>query len=431
MKRKWRLSTAIMTAGMVLTLAACGGGSLTEDEGSNDANADNGDKEDVTLNVFQFKAEIAKDLEAMAKEYEEETGVKVTVQTVGGGADYGAALKSQFASGNEPDIFNNGGFTEAQTWKDKLEDLSGEKWVGDLTEVAKEPMTMDEKLYGMPMNLEGYGFIYNKELFEKAGISELPKTLSELTDAAEKLDKAGITPFSVGYAEFWILGIHLLNIPMAQQDDPDAFIQALNDKKEKFEDNEQFQQFLKLFDLTIKYGNKNPLTTDYNTQVTQFAQGETAMLQQGNWAQQMILDVNPDIEMGFVPIPINDDKEKMDRLPVGVPNNWVVNKNSQYKEEAKDFLEWMVTSDTGKDYMVNKFKFIPAFKSIEANDLGTLADDILTYSNEGKTISWNWFKYPDGAVNEYGALMQAYVGGQKTGDEMLQDFTKVWMDKTK
>lgn len=155
------------------------------------------------------------------------------------------------------------------------------------------------------------------------------------------------------------------------------------------------------------------------------------MLQQGNWAQQMILDVNPDIEMGFVPIPINDDKEKMDRLPVGVPNNWVVNKNSQYKEEAKDFLEWMATSETGQDYMVNKFKFIPAFKSIEANDLGPLADDILAYSNEGKTISWNWFKYPDGAVNEYGALMQAYVDGQKTGDEMLQDFTKVWLDKTK
>lgn len=56
---------------------------------------------------------------------------------------------------------------------------------------------------------------------------------------------------------------------------------------------------------------------------------------------------------------------------------------------------------------------------------GSLADDISAYSNEGKTLSWNWFKYPDGAVNEYGALMQAYVDGQKTGEEMLQDFTKV------
>ena len=407
---------------MVVALAACGGGTLNSDDSKDSGSS----KDGKTLNVFQFKAEIAKDMEKMAKDYEKETGVKVVVQTVGGGSDYGAALKSQFASGNEPDVFNNGGFTEAKTWQDKLEDLSDEKWVSDLTDLSKEPMTIDGKLYGMPMNLEGYGFIYNKEIFKKAGITELPKTLTELTEASEKLKADGVTPFSIGYGEWWILGNHLLNIPVAQQDDPDQFIADLNAGKGKFEDNKQFKEFMNLFDLTIKYGNKNPLTTDYNTQVSQFAEGKTAMIQQGNWAQQLITDVNPDIEMGFIPMPINDDKEKMDRLPVGVPNNWVVNKNSKNKEEGKKFLEWMATSETGKDYMVNKFKFIPAFKSIEAADLGPLADDIIKYSKEDKTISWNWFKYPDGAVNEMGAIMQAYVGKQKTSEEMLQDFTKTW-----
>ncbi|MCG3056498.1 extracellular solute-binding protein, partial [Escherichia coli] len=83
-----------------------------------------------------------------------------------------------------------------------------------------------------------------------------------------------------------------------------------------------------LFDLTLKYGNDNPLTTDYNTQVTQFAAGETAMMQQGNWTVNMITKINPDMEMGFIPMPISDDKEKNDKLAVGVPNNWVVNKNA-------------------------------------------------------------------------------------------------------
>lgn len=420
-KRKWAALPVVTTA-MVVALAACGGGTLNSDDSKDSGSS----KDGKTLNVFQFKAEIAKDMEKMAKDYEKETGVKVVVQTVGGGSDYGAALKSQFASGNEPDVFNNGGFTEAKTWQDKLEDLSDEKWVSDLTDLSKEPMTIDGKLYGMPMNLEGYGFIYNKEIFKKVGITELPKTLTELTEASEKLKADGVTPFSIGYGEWWILGNHLLNIPVAQQDDPDQFIADLNAGKGKFEDNKQFKEFMNLFDLTIKYGNKNPLTTDYNTQVSQFAEGKTAMIQQGNWAQQLITDVNPDIEMGFIPMPINDDKEKMDRLPVGVPNNWVVNKNSKNKEEGKKFLEWMATSETGKDYMVNKFKFIPAFKSIEAADLGPLADDIIKYSKEDKTISWNWFKYPDGAVNEMGAIMQAYVGKQKTSEEMLQDFTKTW-----
>ncbi|MET4655231.1 raffinose/stachyose/melibiose transport system substrate-binding protein [Exiguobacterium sp. PvP048] len=426
-KRKWA-ALPVMTTAMVVALAACGGGGTLNSDDSKDSGSS---KDGKTLNVFQFKAEIAKDMEKMAKAYEKETGVKVVVQTVGGGSDYGAALKSQFASGNEPDVFNNGGFTEAKTWQDKLEDLSDEKWVSDLTDLSKEPMTIDGKLYGMPMNLEGYGFIYNKEIFKKAGITELPKTLTELTEASKKLKADGVTPFSIGYGEWWILGNHLMNIPMGQQDDPDQFIADLNSGKGKFEDNKQFKEFMNLFDLTIEYGNKNPLTTDYNTQVSQFAEGKTAMIQQGNWAQQLITDVNPDIEMGFIPMPINDDKEKMDRLPVGVPNNWVVNKNSKNKEEGKKFLEWMATSDTGKDYMVNKFKFIPAFKSIEAADLGPLADDIIKYSKEDKTISWNWFKYPDGAVNEFGAIMQAYVGKQKTSEEMLQDFTKTWQKMKK
>ncbi|PGS56002.1 ABC transporter substrate-binding protein [Bacillus sp. AFS041924] len=387
--------------------------------------------EKVTLNIFQFKAEIAKDLEALAKEYQKENeNVTVKVQTVGGGADYGAALKAQFASGNEPDIFNNGGYQEAVTWKDKLEDLSDQAWVKDLYPETEKPMTVDGKLLGMPMNTEGYGFIYNKDLFDKAGITELPKTLTELEEAAKKLKAAGITPFSVGYGEWWILGIHLLNIPFAQQPDPDKFIADLNAGKAKIPDNEKFKEFIKLFDLTIQYGNKNPLTTDYNTQVTNFASGKTAMMQQGNWTQGMIDGITKDMKLGLLPIPINDDKDAMDKIPVGVPNNWVVNKNSKNKEEAKKFLNWMVSSDTGKNYIVEKFKFIPAVKTIEGKGLGPIADDIQKYSAEGKVLSWNWFKYPNGATNEFGASMQAYVGGQKNPQQLLQSLQDTW-DKLK
>ncbi|MFF3023885.1 extracellular solute-binding protein [Gottfriedia sp. NPDC057948] len=419
MKKMLKVAAALTTS--VMLFSACSGGS--SDKASNDSK----DKK-VTLNVFQFKAEIAKDLEQMANDYHKENpNVTVKIQTVGGGADYGAALKAQFASGNEPDIFNNGGFQEAVTWKDKLEDLSDQSWVKDLYPGTEKPMTIDGKLYGMPMNTEGYGFIYNKDLFAKAGITEAPKTLSELTAAAEKLQKAGITPFSVGYGEWWILGIHLLNIPFAQQQDPDKFMADVNSGKVKIQDNEQFKQFMKLFDLTVKYGNKNPLTTDYNTQVTNFAQGKTAMIQQGNWIQGMIDGITPNMNLGVLPIPINDDKAAMDKLPMGVPNNWVVNKNSKNKEEAKKFLEWMVTSDTGKKYIVEKFKFIPALKTIQGKNLGPIADDLQKYSAEGKTLSWNWFKYPDGATNEFGASMQAYVGKQKSADEMLKSLEDTWM----
>lgn len=398
----------------------------TGKEGESGGDSKSGD-EVVTLNFFQFKVEIADQLQEMIKEFEaEHPNIKVKLETVGGGADYGAALKSKFASGEEPDIFNNGGFKELELWKEKLADLSGEPWVENVLPIGKVPMTdTDGKLYGMPVNLEGYGFVYNKDLFEKAGITEPPATIDELKEAAKKLEDKKITPFSAGYGEWWVIGQHLLNIPFAQQEDPEAFIAGLYDGSEKFADNEQFKQFKEVLDAELKYANDNPLTTDYNTQVTLFASGETAMLQQGNWTENMITEINPEINMGFLPIPISND-ENAGRLPVGVPNNWVLNKNSENLEEAKLFLEWMVTSETGKRYVTEEFAFIPAFDNIEPNGLGDLGQSILDYSKEEKTIPWTWFKWPDGANKEFAAAIQEYAAGKIDYDTLLERFQQTW-----
>ena len=85
------------------------------------------------------------------------------------------------------------------------------------------------------------------------------------------------------------------------------FIKGLNEGTAKIEGNKYFNDYFKLVDLTIKYGNKNPLTTDYNTEVTQFANGETAMIQQGNWIQPMLDKLTPGMEVGFIPLALTDD----------------------------------------------------------------------------------------------------------------------------
>ncbi|SFA81765.1 MULTISPECIES: ABC transporter substrate-binding protein [unclassified Bacillus (in: firmicutes)] len=381
----------------------------------------------VTLNLFQFKVEIAEQLQAMIKEFEaEHPNIKVKLETVGGGADYGAALKAKFASGEKPDIFNNGGFKELELWKEHLADLSQEPWAEHVLPIGKVPMTdTDGKLYGMPVNLEGYGFIYNKDLFKEAGITEPPATITELKDAAKKLKAKGITPFSAGYGEWWVIGQHLLNIGFAQQEDPIKYIEGLYDGSQKITGNEQFKNFKEVLDTEIKYANDNPLTTDYNTQVTLFASGKTAMLQQGNWTENMIKEINPNINMAFLPIPITDD-EKADRLPVGVPNNWVVNKNSEHIEEAKEFLNWMVSSETGKRFITEEFAFIPAFDNIEPTGLGPLGQSILEYSKAEKTIPWTWFRWPDGANKEFAATIQEYAAGKIDYDTVLKRFQKTW-----
>lgn len=59
------------------------------------------------------------------------------------------------------------------------------------------------------------------------------------------------------------------------------------------------------------------------------------MMQEGNWAQTLVDNITPDMNIGMFPVPINEDAEKNDKMTVGIPANLVVNKESGSKEEAK------------------------------------------------------------------------------------------------
>ncbi|KUP25638.1 ABC transporter substrate-binding protein [Paenibacillus sp. DMB5] len=411
--------TAVMMSSVMLmsvVLAACGGNNNTASNNAQNGSAGNSASGEVkTVKIFQFKTEIVEGLNELKVEFEKEyPNIKLDIQTVGGGADYAAALKTKFASGDAPDIFSNGGYAEMELWGDKLEDLSDQPWVKDLIPLAAEPMTKDGKTYGMPMNLEGIGYVYNKDLFEKAGITETPKTITELEEAAKKLQAIDVIPFGNAYQEWWLLGIQGISVAFAQQDNVDEFINGLNAGTSSIVGNEKFKDWANLLNLTVKYGQKNPLTTDANTHLAMFANGETAMMQEGNWAQTLVDGITPDMNIGMFPMPINDDAVMNDKLSVGVPANLVVNKDSDSKEEAKTFLNWLVTSDMGKEYIVKKWKFIPALSTIPATpeDIGLLGADVWNYVKAGKVYGLQASKFPDGVTQEFASSIQQLIAGK-------------------
>ena len=180
MKKILGMSTAALVLSTLLVGCGSTGDSNSEQITSN-----------KTLKVFQLKVEINDALVQLAKEYEAETGIKVEITSVGGGADYGAALKAEFSKGAdaEPDIFMVNGAGDIATWAHKVDDLASEAWVSDAVNGTLDAVTVDGKIQGMPVATEGYGLIYNKELFESAGIdAEAIDTYSELEAAFKVLD---------------------------------------------------------------------------------------------------------------------------------------------------------------------------------------------------------------------------------------------------
>ncbi|TDM14151.1 ABC transporter substrate-binding protein [Macrococcus bovicus] len=426
--KKSSLLMLVLSLIFASVLAACG------NSGSGGGTAKKGDGDQVTVNVFQFKVEFKQQFEEMAKKYmAEHPNVKINVETVGGGNDYGQALKAKIASKNEPDIFNIGGPEDLKQHASRLADLSDMKSTKAVVDEALlAPVQKDGKTYGIPMNQEGYGLIYNKEIFEKAGVkAEDIKTLDDLEKVAQTIDSkkdelklSGV--FALPAKEKWVLGDHAASMFLAKDFDND--IQKAADAKTlPFTQKDQLKQYL---DIQNKYSKQPVASLDYSQQVEElFSTGKVAMIQQGNWAYPTIEGVNPEVakNVGLIAVPTGSGEAT---IPVGVANNWAVNKKSDEKVQkaAKEFLDWLYTSDEGKKIVMEDFKFIPAYKDYDTSKIADpLSKEIYKYSEEGKTSAWVFKGYPTGYTDDaLGAYLQDYLTGKISFDEAIKKSQDAW-----
>jgi len=412
---------------LILTLALLGTGCQGKEEGKK-ATA-----EKTKVDIFQFKVEFQDQFTKLADEYlQKNPTVELSIETVGGGDDYGAALRDRFASGDEPAIFNVGGLQDVKDWMQYLAPLNELDVTAKAFPGVLDGVTLDGNVYGIPYNQEGYGLIYNGVMFEKASIDPASITSYEaLVTAVTKLDsmkaQLGIEAvFAFPVKETWVTGLHLSNVALSQE---------FKDVNYAFEATTvQFNRasgLKKLVDLQNRYSVQPTLSLDYSQQVEQlFASGKVAMIQQGNWAYGSIAGVNSDIaaNTGLVPLPI--DGGVGDSIPVGVPMYWGVNKNlsPSVVREAKKFLNWMYTSETGKRYVLEEFKFIPAYQGYDISKVtDPLTRDILDFSGRGKTLPWVFMGYPTGwGMNILGVDIQKYVAGKMSWDELIQNSRTEW-----
>ncbi|HEY2493198.1 MAG TPA: extracellular solute-binding protein [Paenibacillus sp.] len=366
----------LLTSIVFLSLiSGCAGGGSTNSKNEATNNKGNSSSEKVTIKIMDFKTEITDKIKAMTADYMAlNPNVNIEAQVT---SNYDTLLKTRFAAGDGPDIFMTRAYTDIQDWSDRLVDLSDEPWMDKVVPSAEPGMTVDGKKLGFPLAVEGYGFIYNKDLFSKAGISKVPTTLTELKEVNEKLKAAQISSYSEGYKSFWVLGQHLFNLPFAFEKDPAATIEKMYKGEAKISDLANLNGFFDVLDMTIQYGKgTDTIGLSYDNQVSDFASGKTAMMQQGVWAIDSITKINPNMNIGMFAIPLNDNPEDT-KMPIGVSTYYSISKESKALDESKKFLTWL--HENGQKYMVDSYKMIPAFTDLKTiPELGPLAEDLNT-----------------------------------------------------
>ena len=403
--------------------------------------------EKVDLYILQYKVEIHDALQAAVNKYMElHPNVNITLETVGGGDDIGVVYKSKAAAGQMPDIFNAIGPEECGTYMEYLEDLSDQPWVSHANAGMLDLNTIDGKVYGLPVSAEAFGLIYNKAIFEAAGIdaSTLTSydaidsafaTLQAKIDAGELKDKfpdlKNVT--AVQGAEKWVLGDHAVNVALAPEFNEDVFAVA-NAKELQFNFKDAYKAYM---ELQLKYSAnkddyKGAVAVDYSTAVKELlGLGQVAVIQQGNWIYGDVSSIDQEVadNLAFLPAPIKGYKE--DSIITLVANYWCVNSQSDANKKlvAKDFLNWLYQSDEGKQIVVNEFGFLLVFDNY--GDLAPadgLSRSILDFAAQGKAVS-AVFKGTPGASwlqDVFGAKVQGFLTGDLTWDQVFDESAAEW-----
>lgn len=384
----------------------------------------------VTVNMFQLKVEIKDAIDAYAAKYSAATpGVTVKVETLGGGGDYGGAMKAKAQAGQMPDIFVIEGRGGYDIWKDYISDLSGEPWVKD-TDLA---FMVDGKAVGFPVAIEGYGMAYNADILQKAGIDPATLTTRGAYEKALRLldskkaelgiDAPVAMAASVAGGMWWVAGQHNLAAYWGGGlafDDTSIIEKALQGQL----DEARFLEYAKYVQLLFRYADKRILLNgSYDDQVGSFAQGKTAFLHQGNWVDPNLKQLGVTFKIGYAPHAFLTTEQK--GLYLFAPSWYCVNSKSPNAAAAKAFLASMASTPEGHDYMVNQAGMIPAFKSVTLKPSGQLSQALMAANAKGGNYGVFFGMLPDGAgQNVFGPIYDLFAQNPDNLDKFIADMKR-------
>jgi len=407
---------------------------------------------------LNFKPESASVYEELAKKYKEEKGVTVKVVTAAAN-NYEQTLKSEIAKSDAPTIFQVNGPVGYSVWKDYCADIKDSKLYSYLTDkdlAIKE----DGGVYAVPYVVEGYGIIYNDAVMKKyfalpnkkstlsaaseiSSFEELKVVVEDMTANKQALGIKGVfASTSLASGEDWRWQTHLLNVPLyyefAEKDEKlDVALGMLDAKDISYKHSKHFEN---IFDLYINnsvtektlLGSKSVADS-----MAEFALGEAAMVQNGNWAWSQISGVKgntvkeEDIKM--LPIYIGVEGEKGQGICIGTENYFAINKNADenQQKESLAFLEWLFSSETGKKYVTEQLGFITPFNTFSENELPNdpLAKEISRYMADDsvKNIPWAFSSFPSDAFKkDVGSALLDYVQGEKKWEDVKKVITDKW-----
>lgn len=316
--------------------------------------------------------------------------------------NYSATLKTKIAADDMPDIVSVHEITKAYSCEsmtideNTFLDLSELDNVKNFSEEVCDNVSINGKLYYVPISQNALGVLYNKKVFQENGLS-IPGNIDEFTELMEQLKGKGVAPLAGSFAEAWSAQIipFLAFDNYIMGDDPEIakklYDSATNTSSMRWSDlGEKADLALGLGKrwLDAGYFTADPLGTDASVACQLLATGKAAMFITGNWEYSVAAAACEEgTEIGFFPLPLNKEGEKI-RISTSSNEGLCINANSKNLEAAKTALNYYLSQEMQEAVMAD-------FGGVSTNSFVTSDDpfveELSKALNDNETVPGGFF----------------------------------------
>ena len=273
--------------------------------------------------------------------------------------------------------------------------------------------TIDDKLYSMPFNSSTPIMYYNKDMFEKAGITEVPDSLEAIEEVGEQLLNKG------GAGEVISLGIYGWFFEQFMGKQGLDYANNENGRKEAatavaFDENGGAANILTAWKSLYDKGYAPNVGKGGDAGLADFSAGKSAITL-GSTAslKQILQDVNGKFEVGTAYFPKVKSSDE-GGVSIGGASLWALNNNDPKKARATwEFIKFLVSSES-QAYWNAQTGYFPV--TTDAHEEQVFKDNIAKYPQFQTAID----QLHDSSPEYVGALLSVFPEARATVESQIE-----------
>lgn len=437
MKKSYILLIIIV---LIFTLSGCKNGKVTDNDKipTIDSLKLGEDYKDLKANitVLTFRTDIMDRLKDYAKEFNKiYPNINITYQGVN---DYETSVITYLSSkidwgdimmiplGIEKDIVSK--YFVSFGKKDVLDDIYN----------FTSAWAYNDNIYGIASTGNANGILYNKKVFNDAGITSIPKTPEEFMLSLKNIkEKTNAIPLYTNYADEWPMSSWDAYMGINATGKSNYINEILVHTKNPFVDNDgtgPYAVYKILYDAVSNgYTEEDYTTTSEPLSYQMLNEGKIGYLVFSSWAVVQAKDAgkNPD-DVGFMPFPITVNGKQY--VSINGDYSYGINKNSSKEEKIASMLyvKWLVEK-SGYSYDEGGLSVLKNGKNPSFYD--SLNDCIIMENKEalkGEEMYFNQLNTESGLLfNANGntkvqQIVEHAFKKDKTFNSIMNDWNKLW-----